>query len=142
MRRSAAGLGIHRTQAGRRSSRLGRCQRAEAVCSTTTSPIDFATPTTAVGCSAAGPVRALPRAGQGGEPHRHRPPAAALRPQRSLRHSTRPLSLQCHGPGAVPCPRLLIAVMGDQPPPPPSTAAAGPGRRRTGRSTCGVQWAG
>jgi hypothetical protein len=73
-------LGIHRTQAGRSGSRLGRDQRAEARCSTTTPSIDSVTSATGPGRPAAGRCRpsrsARCRPGRG--------------PTRSHRHRTQP----------------------------------------------------
>jgi hypothetical protein len=100
-----AGLGIHRTQAARRGSRLGRGHRAAASCSTTPSSIDSVTSSTAPCRSAAGrlrqprttlcrpgrrPTAIAPggRSGPGAVPLRHAPGC-------------------CYGPGAAPRPTTL-----------------------------------
>jgi hypothetical protein len=89
-------LGIHRTQAGRSGSRLGRGQRVEARCSMATPSIDSATSATGPGRTAAGrcrppsttrrrPGRGSPPAavaGPGAVPHRHRKRAMARCPAR------------------------------------------------------------
>jgi hypothetical protein len=93
-----AELGIHRTHAGRRG-RLGRDQRAEVHCSTTTSPIDSANSSTATG-------RVVAATRPGGAARRV--PLQCRAGQRTHRHSTGPRS----GPGAVPRPHLLPAGWG------------------------------
>jgi hypothetical protein len=90
----SAKLGIHRTQAGRRGSRLGRDQRAEARCSTTTPSIDSVASATDPGRSAAGSWREVP-------PGAHHP----CRPvRRTHGHRPRPPPRQRSRRGASPSP--------------------------------------
>ncbi len=118
----SAELGIHRTQTGRRGSRLGRGERAEARCSTTTSSIGLATSATAPGRTAAGrcrrsrttPCRPERRT------HRHRP----WPPQRPGRVSPRHRSRAPLRPGRGAPERASATALGRR---------CRPGRCRTGR---------
>ncbi len=125
-----AGLGIHRSQAGRRGSSSGRGWRVVARRSTSTPSTDSATSATVPGRLAAG--RCRPCAGPvpaRARNHRHRP-----RPQ--LRARARCTTVTVTGPpqrpGSGAPPGTTKPGWGNQPPPPCPAAAASRDRCRPG----------